>query len=54
MLVAREELEGHSLVEVEQAAEGIVGLMEDGKEQQVSDKEVDDLLGWTNALNFDE
>lgn len=54
MLVAKEDLEGKSFNEVEQVAKQMVGLMEAKKEQEVNDKDIDDLLGWTNALNFDE
>ncbi len=54
VLVAKEDLKGQSIDEVEQAAENMLGLMEEGNEEQVHDNDIDDLLGWTNALNFEE
>lgn len=51
-MVAKDELEGVSTSEVEVAAEEVISLIEEGEE--VHDKDIDDLVGWTNALNFDQ
>lgn len=49
-MVAKEDT---SRSEVEQAAEEVMSLIQHDPEE-VYDSDIDDLLGWTNALNFDE
>ena len=52
--MAKKEAEDQSIGELEQTAEHMAGLAEKGQEEQVLDKDIDELLGWTNALDFDE
>lgn len=40
--------------EIELAAEEMMTQMEQQDMDQVLEQDIDDLLGWTNALNFDE
>lgn len=54
MLKVKEELEGTSRFEVELAAKEKMTRVEIQKAEEVQDKDIDELLGWTNALNFDE
>ena len=53
-MVAKQELEGTSRSEVELVAEEVISLIEEREPEEVHDKDIDDLIGWTNALNFDQ
>lgn len=52
--MAKEELKGTSRSEVELVAEEVMSLIKEHEPEEVYDSDIDDLLGWTNALNFDE
>lgn len=51
MLEAKRELE-RSRSQV--AAEEMMKLVDQQKVEEVMDEDIEDLLSWTNALNFDE
>ena len=50
MLEAKEEV-GNAEV---QLASEVMSMVEQQHVEQVMEQDIDDLLGWTNALNFDE
>lgn len=54
MMMTKEKLEGTSRSEVKEAAEEIISLIQERGPEELQDKDIDDLLGWTNALNFDQ
>lgn len=51
MLLAKEEVNSS---EVQLAAEEMMTLVEQRQVDQMLEHDIDDLLGWTNTLNFDE
>ncbi len=53
-MTVKEELEGTSRSEVELVAEEMMSLVKKNETKAIQDKDIDSLLGWTNALNFDQ
>ncbi len=56
MVKAKEELEDSTRSAVDLAAEQIMSLVENPPTQELEDLDgdIDQLLSWTNGLNFDE
>jgi len=53
-MATKRDLRETSRSEVELVAEEMMSLIESHEPEEVQDKDIDDLLGWTNALNFDQ
>lgn len=53
MLKARQELEDTTQSAVNLVADELMTQVKKNSEE-VKEEDIDDLLGWTNALNFDE
>ena len=54
MLTARDDLEDTSRSEVELVTKEMMSLIQKQESTEVHDKDIDELLGWTNTLNFDQ